>query len=189
MKNKITILFITILILAFSTQAQAQTKDAVIVGAKTATEDDPNYNVQFLEVQTNSNLLDPIDWDAVEGDFFVMDPNTSTWFGVDSLNSGNTTGDQYFRVYIDENTHSYGPGETGLKFKYTKVSADTIPTENGNLQPTFSNIDVSDGILPVIYADSLFAESNHVSGTFDNPTLATDGDSVYVEFVTSEAIA
>ncbi|MBS3741086.1 MAG: hypothetical protein KGY75_10445, partial [Candidatus Cloacimonetes bacterium] len=190
MKTKITIILISLFLLAFSAQAVAQTKDATIAGAKTGDDADANYNVDYLDVQTTSALVDDsVNWTGVVGDFYVMDPATSQWFGVDSLNTGDTADDQYFRVFIDEAAHTYGPGETDLEFKYTAESGIAIPTNDGDLQPTYSEIQVADGIYPVILESSLSGESNHESGGFTNPTLAVDGDSVFVQFVTTEAIA
>lgn len=164
----------------------AQTKAATITGAKTGTDGDPNYNVEWIDVQATSNITDPADWTTVQSDFFVMDPNTSTWFGISGIDSGETAGDQYFRVYIPGTYGPYGPGETDLKFKYTANGPD-IQTADGILQPTYSDILVADGINPQIV--SITGVSNHASGSYTSPTLAVDGDNVTIDFVTTEKIS
>jgi len=69
MKSKITILLVTLFVLAFSAQAVAQTKDvALIYGAETQTTivTDPVWAETIL-VQFNSELVDPtFSWSPAE---------------------------------------------------------------------------------------------------------------------------
>lgn len=177
-------LFVLFMVLLMAGTIFAQTRNAVITGARTGT--DPglvaNFEVTHIDVQVSAPIIEPADWSALLDDFFVMDPNTFTWFGVTGVDTGDAADDQYFRVYLDFDTYVYQPGETGLKFKYIgPVSGPAIVTTIGNLQPTYSDILVADGINPEVI-DIIGVSSNL------NTTLAVDGNDVIIDFYTSELI-
>ena len=150
MKTKITILLIALFVLAFSSQALAQTKDATITGAKTGTPVHPNWNakVEYIDIQSSDDIIDAdTPWNTVYQDFYILDHISGNYFVVDSVNTGDVVDDQYFRAFIDTSSWSYGPAEKLLKLKYT-ADTDSIKTENSTLQPTYTDIKISDGIVP-----------------------------------------
>ena len=178
MKTKITILLISLFVLAFSAQAFAQTKDvALIYGAETQGYD----SVDHILVQLNADLDLPPGWDwaNVIGDFKILDGITNI-----PITSANTTGvpaDNYFNLYFDTVTYPFGPDKNDLKLHYVQ-GATLIPTDNGNLQSTSTAINIDDGVDPLL--DTYTITSDHA-----NPFLGEAGNVITFAFVADEALA
>jgi len=178
MKTKITILLISLFILAFSTQAVAAEKAvAYIIGAETQ-----GYNsVDSILVQLNSDLVLPPgwDWNNVVGDFKIADGITI--IPVTEINMVNVPEPNFFNLYFDTATYPFGPEKNDLKLHYVQT-VTAIPTENGNLQSTTTAVNIDDGIDPILNTYTITSDNA-------NPFLGEAGDVITFAFVSDEALA
>jgi len=188
MKSKITILLVTLFVLAFSAQAVAQTKDvALIYGAETQTTivTDPVWAETIL-VQFNSELVDPTfswspaEWALVLGDFKILDGATLVPVTAAEVSA---VGTNYISLTFNSSVYHFGPDKNDLKLNYVNYSGIAITTDYGNLQNTSTAVNIDDGINPILYTYSI--QSNNSENTY----LGEAGNVVTFNFEADEALA
>ena len=154
---------------------------AYIVGAETQTTDETGWaNVEYVLVHLSADLIDPIPWVDVIGDFHILDDETLV--PITSGDTGTASGDNYFWLHIDHATYVFGPEKNDLKLHYINSGVDII-TEYGALQNTSTAVNIDDGIDPLL---DIYELSSDFTG---NQYYAEAGNTVTLDFIANENLA